>query len=269
METLIAHVRGSIRGYRRPNLVLDQLNVLTSSDLRTRYGRGGWQLVKWLVDPFALAGVYLLLDRFIFYRAPNAAGLSIACSIIPFQLLTMTASSGLNAVQLRRSILANMPFRRILLPVSTALTEAIGFGASLVLLALMMALYGIAPTIHILWLPLALFEAIALSVAVAFPVVLIGVWAPDARGLVQSAVRAAYFLSPGLVRLSAIHGATQDLIRLNPLTGVFELLRHAVLYRSNPPVWEILYPLVASILLLVIFVPLYRREEPYFGKVLQ
>ncbi len=90
--------------------VLDQLRLLTSSDLKVRYGRGGWQLVKWLIDPFALTGVYLLMVRFIFYRRSHATGLSIACSIIPFQLITMTVTNALGAVQLRRSIIANMRF---------------------------------------------------------------------------------------------------------------------------------------------------------------
>ena len=155
----------------------DQLRLLTASDLRARYGRGGWQLVKWLIDPFALLGVYLLLVKFIFYRRPYAVGLSLACSIIPFQLITMTVANSLNAVQLRRSIIANMPFRRLLLPISTALTEALGFAASLALLALMMALYGIAPSLSILWLPVALAVTVLLGIAVAFPTVLIGIWA--------------------------------------------------------------------------------------------
>ena len=50
--------------------VREQLMVLTVSDLRARYGRGRWQLLKWLIDPFALVGVYLLMVTFIFYRRP-------------------------------------------------------------------------------------------------------------------------------------------------------------------------------------------------------
>jgi lipopolysaccharide transport system permease protein len=249
--------------------VLDQLRVLTSSDLKVRYGRGGWQLVKWLIDPFALTGVYLLMVTFIFYRRPHAAGLSIACSIIPFQLITMTVTNGLSAVQLRRSIIANMGFRKALLPISTALTEAAGFVASLTLLALMMAVYGVAPAASIVWLPLVLVVTVLLGVAVAYPVTLIGIWAPDLRGLLLSVMRTAYYLAPGLVTLAAISGRTNTLVRLNPLTGLFEALRHAVLYRTSPPAWELLYPLAVSVLIVVLFLPLYMREQRHFAKVLE
>lgn len=249
--------------------VRDQLMLLTSSDLKVRYGRGGWQLFKWLIDPFALTGVYLLMVRFIFYREQRAAGLSIACSIIPFQLVTMTVTNGLSAVQLRRSIIANMSFRRALLPISTALTETTGFVASLTLLAAMMVAYGVSPDASIAWLPLVLAESALLAIAIAYPVVLLGIWAPDMRGLLLSAVRTAYYLAPGLVTLAEIHGRTNTLVRFNPLTGLFEGLRHAVYYRSAPPAWELLYPLLWSALLLLVFVPLYAHEQRHFAKVLE
>jgi lipopolysaccharide transport system permease protein len=249
--------------------MLEQVLLLTSSDLKVRYGRGGWQLIKWLIDPFALTGVYLLMVRFIFYRQQRAAGLSIACSIIPFQLVTMTVTNGLSAVQVRRSIIANMSFRKALLPISTALTETTGFIASLTLLALMMAIYGVAPSLSILWLPLVLAETALFGIAIAYPVTLLGIWAPDMRGLLLSVVRTAYYLAPGLVTLAAIHGRTNALVRINPLTGLFEALRHAVYYRSTPPAWELLYPLLWSAVLLALFVPLYTREQRHFAKVLE
>ena len=248
--------------------LIDQLFVLTASDLRARYGRGNWQLVKWLIDPFALVGVYMLMVTFIFYRRPPAAALSLGCSIIPFQLMTMTVTNSLTAVQMRSSILANMKFARLLLPISTTLTETMGFAASLVLLALLMGIYGEVPTVNLLWLVPALAVTVLLGIAVAYPTTLIGVWAPDIRGLMLSFVRAAYLLAPGLVTLSAIHGRTNTLVRLNPLTGLFEAIRHAVLYRSAPPAWELLYPLGFAIVLLLIFVPIYRREQEHFAKVL-
>ncbi len=69
--------------------------------------------------------------------------------------------------------------------------------------------------------------------------------------------------------LAAIHGRTNTLVRFNPLTGLIEALRHAVLYRSAPPAWELLYPFAFSVLMLLIFVPIYRREQQHFAKVVE
>lgn len=247
---------------------IDELLALTASDLRARYGRGGWRPVKWIVDPFALVGVYLLLVSFIFYRRPEASGLSIACAVVPFQLISMTVGNSMDALRMRQSIISNMRFPRTLLPPATALTEALGFAASLLLLALLMAVYDIGPTMHLLWLPLILGITLTLAAAVAYPAMLISVWAPDIRGLVMSAVRAAFFLGPGLVPLSRIDGVTRDLVRINPLSGLFEAMRHSLLYGDAPPLWTLAVPLAAAALILVLFVPLYRREARHLAKLI-
>ncbi len=252
----------------RARAAVEQLYVLTFADLRARYGRGGWQLVKWLIDPFALVGVYVLLVRFIFYRRLHAAGVSLACSVIPFQLVTMTVNNSLGIVKARKQIVGNMRFKRVLLPASAALTETFGFGASLAVLAVTMAVYGVTPKLSLLWLPLVLLEVILFGAAVAYPASLVGLWAPDMRGLVLSLSRATYYLAPGFVALTAIHGQANALVRINPMTGLFEDLRHAVIYGTSPPAWELLYPLAVALVLLAVFVPIYKREQAHFAKVI-
>jgi ABC-type polysaccharide/polyol phosphate export permease len=84
-------------------------------------------------------GVYLILVTVLLNRAQPAAGLSLACAVVPFQLLMMTVINGLNAVEIRRSIIAKMSFPTMLIPVASAMTESVAFGASLLLLAGMMA----------------------------------------------------------------------------------------------------------------------------------
>lgn len=247
----------------------DVLLVLTYSDLRGRYGRGPWQLAKWLLDPFALVGVYLLLVTFVLNRPGRAPGLSLACAVIPFQLLMSTVTASMSAVSTRRSIILNMAFDRILLPLSAVLTETVAFIASFVLLALMMAAYGVAPTIAILWLPVVLAVSIVFALGFAYPASLFGLWFRELRLLAVSLVRTLFFLAAGLVPLSEIHGRAGTLVRLNPLTGLFEAYRSVLFYGRTPAAWELLYPLLFGGILLAAFAPLYRREQTQFAKVVE
>lgn len=248
---------------------VDVLLALTESDLRARYGRGGWQLLKWLVDPFALVGIYLLLITFILRRPGEAPGLNIACAVIPFQLVMMTVVNGMGAVQLRGSILRNMAFDRILIPVSSTLTEAVAFAASLILLVVMMAVYGIAPTVELLWLPVVLAVTLLFSVGCGYVASLIGVWIPDVRPFVISLVRALFFLAPGLVAISQIGGRAEEIVKLNPLTGLFESYRSILLHGSAPAAWALAIPTAWGVLLLAVAFPLYLREQHQFAKVLE
>jgi homopolymeric O-antigen transport system permease protein len=248
---------------------IDILLALTESDLRARYGRGAWQLVKWLVDPFALVGIYLLLVTFILHRPGEAPGLSLACAVIPFQLVMMTIVNGMGAVQLRGSIIRNMAFNRVLIPISSMLTEAVAFAASLVLLVVMMIIYRVPPTLALLWLPLVLLITLLFAVACAYVASLIGVWIPDIRPFVVSFMRAMFFLAPGLVALSDIGGRAEQLVKVNPLTGLFESFRSIMLRGDSPPAWAFAVPLAWAILLLLVALPLYMREQHQFAKVLE
>jgi lipopolysaccharide transport system permease protein len=254
-----------------PRLVAkwDTLVALTMSDVRARYGRGPWRLVKWLLDPFAAVGVYLLLVTFVLNRPGTAPGLTVACAVVPFQLVMLSVVNANGAIRLRRSIILNGQFDRTLIPVASVLTETLAFAASIGLLALTMVGYRISPSMAILWLPVVLALNMVFALSWAYPSALMGLWFPDLRVFTVSFVRTLFFLAPGLIALADVHGRTHDLLRLNPLTGLFEAYRAVLLYGHRPEAWTILYPLGFSLVLVAIFLPIFIREQRHFAKVVE
>lgn len=267
--------RAALTGARRVRRLLrslvasaDLLWALTESDLRFRYGRGRWRFIRWVLEPFALVGVYLVLVTFVFDRPGTAVGLSLACSVVPFQFVILTMQNAMTALEVRRPILLNMKFNRMLIPTASALTETAGFGSSFLLIIFMMSSYRIAPTWNILWFPLVLLVNLLLAVAVAYPAILFGIWLRELKAFVMSFVRFLFFLSPGLVPLSQTRPGIRDILRFNPLTGIFEAYRDVFLFGATPAAWELVYPLVAVVVLLAVFVPIYRSEQRQFAKVI-
>lgn len=252
---------------RRPS-AFELVITLSAADLRARYGRGPWRLIKWLLDPFALVGVYLVLVSVVLDRPDRAVGLSLACAVVPFQLFMMTVINSLDSVSAREPIIANMGFRRTLIPITAAVTESAAFAASLLLLAIMMGAYGIEPTVALLWLPLVIVVNLVLAGAVTYPAALVGVWLPDLRAFVISFVRTLFFVAPGLIAIDEISGSAADLVKINPLSGLFEAYRDALLYGQAPAAWELLVPLGAAGLIAAVFVPVFRREQRHLAKVL-
>src|SRR6266511_4318487 len=212
---------------------LDVLRVLTTSDLRVRYGRGGLRYLKWILDPLAALGVYLVLVSLVLTRGADAIGLSLACAIVPFTLLMASIVNALTAVQLRGSILLN----------------------------------GVEPTAAVLWLPVALAITVVLALALAYPSTLFGIWYPELQPFAVSFARAGFFLAAGLVALDEVTGEARDLLPYNPLTGLFESFRDALLYGRSPAAWELLVPLGAAAVVLAISVPVYMREQSRLAKL--
>jgi ABC-type polysaccharide/polyol phosphate export permease len=59
------------------------------------------------------------------------------------------------------------------------------------------------------------------------------------------------------------------LLKLNPLTGLFDMYRDIFLYGRTPAAWSVLYPAGVALLLLALTVPLFRREQHQFAKVVE
>jgi lipopolysaccharide transport system permease protein len=245
----------------------DLLRVLAESDLRFRYGRGPWRFARWMLEPVALVGVYLLLVTFILDQSGTAVGLSLACAVIPFQLVMLTIGNAITTLEARRPILLNMAFDRRLLPASCAVTECASFISSFLLLIVIMAAYGVAPSWSILWFPLVLAVNVTLAIAAAYPAILLGIWLRELKAFILSFVRILFFLAPALVPLEQTRDAVRGVLKVNPLTGLFEAYRDIFLYGERPAAWELLYPLIGAVVLFLLFVPLYRAEQRQFAKV--
>jgi lipopolysaccharide transport system permease protein len=252
---------------QRLGRLLDVLFVLTQSDMRFRYGRGPVLVVRWLFDPFALVGVYLILLVVVLDRPGRAPGLSIAAAVVPFQLVMSSVVNAIGALGVRRPIVLNMAFPRSLLPLSSVFTETASFLASFALIAVMMAIYSVPPTLAVLWTPVAVVVNMALAAGFAYPASLFGIWFRELWSFGVSFVRTLFFLGPGLVPLSQTGGTASNLLKLNPLTGLFEAYRDIFYYGRSPKAWELLYPLACALVLLVVFCPIYRREQRHFAKV--
>jgi lipopolysaccharide transport system permease protein len=262
-----SRARAGVGAVRR---VVDLLLVLSQSDLRFRYGRGWWRYVRFLLEPFALVGIFLILVVIVSTRPGHAPGLSVACAVVPFQYLMVTVTNAMGAIDWRRPILLNMAFRRTLLPVSSVLTETASFGASFAIIAVMMAIYRVAPTPALAWLPVVVVVTVVFALALAYPASLYGVWfSRGLRPFAQSFMRMLFFLGPGLIPLAQTSGRTHLLLSLNPLSGLFESYRDVFLYGHRPAAWQLLYPLLLSVCLLAISLPVYRREESQFAKVVE
>jgi lipopolysaccharide transport system permease protein len=245
----------------------DLLRALTEADLRFRYGRGPGRFLRWLLEPLALVGVYLLLVTFVLNRPGHAPGLSLAAAIVPFQLVILTVANAMDAVHIRRPIILNMRFERRLIPLSSTFTESTAFSASFFVIVLMMAAYRVAPTSALGWLPLVILVNVYLAAAGAYAASLLGLWLHELKPFLLSFVRMLFFLGPGLVPLSAASARSREILRFNPLTGMFESYRSVFLDGHAPATWELLYPVGIASLILLVFVPLYSSEQTQFAKV--
>jgi lipopolysaccharide transport system permease protein len=141
------------------------------------------------------------------------------------------------------------------------------FVIAFVVLLGMMLVYGIVPTWNILWLPLLLLLALVTSLGVGLWLTAMNVQFRDVRYAVPFLVQAWMFATPIAYPSSLLDEPWRTLYGVNPMTGVIEGFRAALL-GTRPMPWDLIGVGTAMALVLFVTGALYfKRMERVFADV--
>ena len=187
-------------------------------------------------------------------------------ALIPWTLfaegLTRSSTSMVN----NANIMTKVYFPRLIMPISGILSPLVDFIIAFVVLLLMMAYYGFVPTIAIVLLPLFILLALMTSLAVGLWLSALNVKYRDFQYTIPFIIQIWLFVSPVVYPASMIPQQWQFLYALNPMSGVIEGFRWALL-GTNPPEAMILISVGVVVFLLVGGLFYFKRMEQYFADV--
>ncbi|MBM82377.1 MAG: phosphate ABC transporter permease [Planctomycetaceae bacterium] len=158
-------------------------------------------------------------------------------------------------------------FPRISIPISSVLSGAVDFGLAFSVLLGMMAYYGLAPTVHVLWLPLLLLLALTAALGVGLWMAALNVLYRDVRYIVPFLVQLWMFATPIVYPSNLLPKFWRPFYALNPMVGVIEGFRWALLGTETAPGMMILPSSLVAITMLVSGVIYFRRMERHFADV--
>jgi lipopolysaccharide transport system permease protein len=187
-------------------------------------------------------------------------------ALIPWTLfaegLTRSSTSMVN----NANIITKVYFPRLIIPISGILSPLVDFTIAFIILLLMMAYYGFVPTIAIVFLPFFILLALLTSLSVGLWLSALNVKYRDFQYTIPFIIQIWLFVSPVVYPASMIPQQWQFLYALNPMSGVIEGFRWALL-GTNPPQGMILISAVVVVFLLVGGLFYFKRMEQYFADV--
>jgi lipopolysaccharide transport system permease protein len=124
-------------------------------------------------------------------------------------------------------------FPRLILPLSTVFSTLIDFAVALALMAVMMVMYGIHPTLGILLLPLWLLMLILLAVGVGLYTSALMVPYRDLRYVIPVLLQFLLYASPVAYAVSAVPERLRFWFYLNPVSSLLEAFRWSLLGRGQ------------------------------------
>ncbi len=193
--------------------------------------------------------------------------LFVFCGLLPWQLFAHALTDSSNSLVLNERLITKVYFPRLVIPLSAVLSGLVDFVFGLVVLAGMLAYFGTMPTLAVWALPVFVLMAVASAVGVGLWLSALNVEYRDVRYVVPFITQLWFFLSPVAYPSSLVPENWRLLYSLNPMTGVVEGFRWALLGSSaGPGPWM---AVSAAVILVLLTSGLYyfRRMEKSFADV--
>ena len=182
-------------------------------------------------------------------------------ALVPWTLFATGLTQSANSLVSGANLLRKVYFPRLVMPIASVLAGAVDFALAFSVLVTMMYLYGFAPSSAILLIPLLVLLAITTSLGAGLWLAAFNVRFRDVRYIIPFLVEIWLLATPIAYPSSLLPERWRPLYALNPMVGVVEGFRWALLGASTQPGPMILVSSVAALLLLISGVFVFRRLE--------
>jgi len=242
---------------------------LTWRDIKVRYKQAvlgiAWALLQPVLTVLIFTVVFgILLDT------PSQGlpyPLFAISALLPWQLFANALQRSSISLVGNANLITKIYFPRLAIPLSAVMAALVDFGVSFFVLIGMMVYYRFIPGWNMLWLPVIILFALLTALAVGLWLSAINVQYRDVQHMVPFIVQVWMYASPIVYPIEIIpEGIWRTLYGLNPMVGVIQSYRWALLGGDQPDA-TMLISIVVVLVLLVSGVYYFRRMEKTFADI--
>jgi lipopolysaccharide transport system permease protein len=242
---------------------------LTWRRIKVRYAQSalgiGWAVLQPLVSTIVFTIVFGVLARMRSDGAPYAA--MTLTALAPWTFFSGALTDSTASLVQNANMLSKIYFPRLLLPLSAAVSKLVDFGIALVMLFGLLAFYGEAPNWGALALPLLVLLMLVAACGMGLWLAASAVQYRDVQHAMHFGVQVFMYASPVIYPVSLIPARFQYVYAVNPMVGVIEGFRSALL-GTRPMPWDLIAIGAASSLVIAVTGLIYfRSKERLFADV--
>lgn len=189
-------------------------------------------------------------------------------ALVPWTFFANALNQASNSLVASAQMVKKIYFPRLSLPIATVLASVVDFVLAFIVLLGMMFYYGLVPTMNVLWLPLFLLLALVTSLGVSLWLSAMNVQFRDVHYTIPFLTQAWLFVTPIAYPSSMLPERWRILYGINPMAGVVEGFRWALLGTDTAPGPMLIVSSVVALILFVSGAFYFRRMEQGFADVL-
>jgi len=245
------------------------LYFLTWRTIKVRYKQTALGFTWAIIQPFTMMVVFTLFFGNL-AKVPSEGipyPLFNYAALLPWTLFAEGINRSSQSLVQDVNLVKKVYFPRLVMPLASILSPVVDFIIAFTILVGMMFYYSYSPTISVLWLPAFILLTLVTSLGVGLWLSAINVKYHDVRYVVPFLVQLWLFASPVVYSSSLLPQRFQIIYGINPMTGVIEGFRWALL-GTEPPGSMIAVSVVVVIVILVSGAFYFRRNEKTFADII-
>jgi lipopolysaccharide transport system permease protein len=214
----------------------------------------------------------MLVFTFVFDRVANLPTDGVPyevfsfTALLPWGLFVTALNQGSRSLVAHNNMVTKIYFPRLILPMASVLAGLVDFVIAFVILIGLMIYFQVTPAYHLLWtLPLFLLLALITALGVALWLSAINVKYRDVNHALPFLTQFWLFATPVAYSFSTLSQNWQVLLSLNPMTGVVNGFRWALLGSGSGPDLTLWISVVISILIFISGLFYFRSMEKTFA----
>jgi lipopolysaccharide transport system permease protein len=247
------------------------LYFLAWRDILVRYKQTvvgvAWALIRPVLTMIVLTIVFGKLAKMP--SGGQAYPLLVFCGMLPWQFFAAALAESGNSLVGNSNLISKVYFPRLIVPASSVITSVVDFMISAALLGGLLIWYQYVPPIQVLLLPVFVCVAFAAAFGAGLWVAALMVKYRDFRFIIPFAVQFGLYISPVGFSSSVVPEKWRLLYSLNPLVGVIDGFRWAILGAKHTMDWPGFTVSVAMVALLIASgIWYFRKMERSFADVI-
>jgi lipopolysaccharide transport system permease protein len=188
-------------------------------------------------------------------------------ALVPWTFFANGLAQATHSLVGSANLIKKVYFPRMAIPLSAVMAGVIDVVLAFVVLVALMFYYGLVPTLRILWLPLFLGLAVVTALAAGLWLSALNVQFRDVRYVVPFLTQFWLFATPIAYPSSLLPEQWRILYGVNPMVGVVDGFRWALVGRVDLPHLMVLVSGLSAVLMLFTGVLYFRRMERTFADI--
>jgi len=246
------------------------LYFFTWRDLKVRYKQTAIGALWAIFQPFITMVVFSVFFGGLLKIPSDGVPypIFVYTGLLFWQFFSTALSDTSNVLITNQAIITKVYFPRLLLPLSSIMTKFIDFGIAALILVGMMFYYNYTPNlIGLLLIPLLLLITFMISVGVGLFLASVNVKYRDVRYALPFFIQILMFVTP-VIYPASIAGKYSWILALNPMMGVIQSARAALL-GTTVLNWNLIaISLFATFILMILGVYTFKKTERYFADII-